>query len=400
MQQNSEQRRGTFGTGLFVSAILHVGFAAALLFQWPITQPEPEKEETVKVEMVQEPEKKPELEKKSEPEKKPEPEKKVEPVVKPTPETKPQEKPEPQPKGEEAKPAEKQAEKTEEKPPAKAEEQPAKQQPGEKQIEEAREPAGRSPPQAFESAAKEGGKEAGGDRPSEPEKMPDTEPQVDRVLPPAGQQTPQKTEPDLSKPQDKPVETRDVAKLPELELPESVNPSDTLNEGEALIENVPTPQARPKDIPAVSQATVQELAAANVPASDTRSSRPPSELKKARELYSENTLSDPRIRQALGQLPRERRIVQMCMIETLEQVRRTRPDTVPQGLFFDPRDGSPISGQVMTAMGAAYKISGGWIDVDFKCTVNADADGITAFSFAVGGSVPKSQWQARRFPKN
>lgn len=203
----------------------------------------------------------------------------------------------------------------------------------------------------------------------------------------------------LRKRRDVPAETLAAAKLPELNLPEAANANAVLNEGEALIETVPIPLAKPQDRPVdVTVSDPQKVASAD--GTDARPTRPPSELKRAEELYSDDTLSDPRVRQALGKLPRDRRIVQMCMIETLEQVRRTREDTVPQGLFFDPRNGSPISGQVMTANGAAYKTAQGWIDVDFKCTVNAEADGIAAFSFAVGGSVPKSQWQARRFPKN
>ena len=376
MQQKIFKGRAGFGAGLAVSLVAHLGLAVFFLLRLPTDQPKPEKEETVQVEMVPEPEKKP------------------------------QEKPAPRPKPQEdIQPVEKPAEKAGEKPVAKAESQPvnkpAEKQPEAKKTEEKEVKAAPLPPQAFEAAVRDGDKEAGGDRPSEPEKKPDIEPRVDRALPPSGQETPQKPEPDLTRPQDKPVETPAVARLPELDLPESVDPTDVLNEGEAPIETVPTPQARPKDVPTDSQAVaVQELASAENQAPDARPNRPPSELTSATELYSADTLSDPRVRQALGKLPRERRIVQICMIETLEQVRHSRPDTVPQGLFFDPRNGSPISGLTMTAKGAAYKTAGGWIDVDFKCTVNDDVDNITAFSFAVGGSVPKSQWQARRFPKN
>ncbi|URK87364.1 hypothetical protein LP421_28240 [Rhizobium sp. RCAM05350] len=123
--------------------------------------------------------------------------------------------------------------------------------------------------------------------------------------------------------------------MPELNLPEATNANPVLNEGEALIETVPIPKAKPQDRPVdVAMSDPQRVASAD--GSDARPKRPPAELKQASELYSADTLSDPRVRQALGKLPKDRRIVQMCMIETLEQVRRARPDTVPQGLFFDP----------------------------------------------------------------
>lgn len=395
MQQNSEKWWGTFKAGLLASAALHVVAAAFLIFDMPVIPQQPEEQEVVKVEMVPEPETKPEPEKKAEPEKKPEPE------------TKPEPKPEPV---EEVKPVEKPVDKAEEKPAEKAEPQAA-DKPAAGQADAQKAPAGKTEvqkaeaekaaaqPQALESAAKEGAKEAGGDRPSEPEKQAEPEPRAERAAPLTSEQAPDEIEPQLRKPLDTPAETAAAAKLPELDLPEAANANPLLNEGEALIERVPIPQVKPQDRPVdAAVSDPQKLASAD--GADTRPSRPPAELKRAKELYSADTLSDPRVRQALGKLPRDRRIVQMCMIETLEQVRRTREDTVPQGLFFDPRNGSPIAGQVMTANGAAYKTAQGWIDVDFKCTVNAEADGITAFSFAVGGSVPKSQWQARRFPRN
>ncbi len=404
MQQNSEKWWGTFKAGLFASVALHAIAAALLMFDLPMTPPRPAEEEVVKVEMVPEPETKPEPEKKFEPEKKPEPEEKPEPQEKPEPEKKPQE---------DAKPGEKTVEKPEEKPAEKADQQPVEKplaeqaaaekadaQKAEAAKTEARKTAAQPlQPQAFESAAKQGGTEAGGDRPSEPEKKAEPEPRAERALAQPSQQAPEQVEANLRKPLDTIAETPAAARLPQLNLPEAATANPVLNEGEALIETVPIPQAKPQDRP-VDAALSDPQKIASADGSEARPSRPTSALKQTSELYSADTLSDPRVRQALGKLPRDRRIVQMCMIETLEQVRRTREDTVPQGLFFDPRNGSPISGQVMTANGAAYKTAQGWIDVDFTCTVNAEADGIAAFSFAVGGAVPKSQWQARRFPKN
>ncbi|URK87363.1 hypothetical protein LP421_28235 [Rhizobium sp. RCAM05350] len=63
MQQNSEKRWDTFKAALFASVAVHVVAAAFLIFDLPMTPPQPEAEEVVKVEMVPEPEKKPEPEK-------------------------------------------------------------------------------------------------------------------------------------------------------------------------------------------------------------------------------------------------------------------------------------------------------------------------------------------------
>jgi Domain of Unknown Function (DUF930) len=368
MQQTLEKRRGSFGAGLFASVALHVAVAALVLFRLPPSPPEPEKEETVKVEMVPEPEKKPEQ--------------------KPAPEAKPKAEAKPQA---EVKPAAQKA--GEEKPatPAKAEQRPAEEQAETRKVL----------PQGFESAANEGGKEAGGDRPSEPEKRPEAEPRADRAAPADENKVTEEAKLQIQKPDAVPDETPKAAKLPELELPESERASQILNEGEAAIETVPKPMSKPRQKPVDAKpANPQQFASADNKSADAKPQRPPSEMKAASELYSANALSDPRVRQALGKLPKERRVVQICMVETLEQIRRARPDTLPEGLFFDPPKGTPLSGPVLNGEGSAYRSGGAWYDVDFHCTVNEKADAITAFSFSIGGAVPKGQWKARRLPVN
>ena len=119
-------------------------------------------------------------------------------------------------------------------------------------------------------------------------------------------------------------------------------------------------------------------------------------LKKAKGLYSKKTLSDPRVKQALGELPPNRRIVQLCSIEALEQVRHARPDAFPDVLVPYSRSGGIIEDHVLSAKGGAFRSQNNWYDVDFRCEVDADTTEVVAFSFAIGGAVPKSQWKARR----
>ena len=194
--------------------------------------------------------------------------------------------------------------------------------------------------------AKEGGKEAGGDRPSEPEKKAEPEPRAERAVPLASEDTPKDDEPQQRKPLDKPAEVAAAAKLPELNLPETANANAVLNEGEALIETVPIPQAKPLDRPwwDVAVSDPQKVASAN--GARRRKTEPSARRIEAGKgtLFRTIRFPIPASVRALGKLPWDRRIVQMRMIETLEQVRRTREDTVPQGLLFDPRNGSPISG--------------------------------------------------------
>lgn len=355
MQQKIFKGRAGFGAGLAVSLVAHAGLAVLFLLRLPTDQPEPQKEAAIEVEMVPAPEKKP-AEKK--------PEKKAAPPQK---------------------------EKSAEKPG-----QPARQAAEKKTAEK---PAEAPPqqPQAFESASRDGGKLAGGGRPSEPQNTPDNAKSLGRADPKAGQETPLKAEPDLRQTQEKPDDTPSLAKPPEVDLPETANLEAQVNEGEALVETVPVPQARPKGHQPMEQS---ERASTDKTPSDARPQRPPSELTAATELHAADTLSDPRVRQALGKLPKERRIVQICMVEALEQIRRARPETLPQGLFFDPQNGAPIVEGVLTATGAAYRSGDAWYDVDFQCSVDAEAEAITAFGYRIGNAVPRAEWKTRRFPKD
>ncbi|THK36553.1 DUF930 domain-containing protein [Ensifer sp. MPMI2T] len=156
----------------------------------------------------------------------------------------------------------------------------------------------------------------------------------------------------------------------------------------ASLENVPVPAQRPP-LETAEEQQPPEPAGAKV---DLRSD----ELVPAKELFSPNALSNPRIKQALGKLPVKARIAQICSIEALEQIRNQRPGAFPDMLA---RAGT-ISNSVLTAIGSAYRSKANWYNVDFKCEVDAEATSVVSFSFAVGGAVPKSEWDARRLPLN
>ena len=50
---------------------------------------------------------------------------------------------------------------------------------------------------------------------------------------------------------------------------------------------------------------------------------------KAKKIYSKDALANPRVKQALGKLSPTDRVIQICGIEALEQIRHHRPDIVP-----------------------------------------------------------------------
>ncbi|WP_275783766.1 DUF930 domain-containing protein [Pararhizobium gei] len=349
---------------MLASVVLHAALAGLFLFRLPPSPPEPEKEETVKVEMVPEPVKK-------------EPEKKQEQPPEKAAKTKPANS---EPQQAARKPADVQKEKTANEP---ATTKSANQKPPDERQ-----------PLALESASKEGDKEpASGQssaldlKGSEPSKTEQVKPGTADQLKPASEA--------------KPADTAVSAKLPDLALPEAATTRESISEPQAIEKTAPEAETKPETVIPQPRPQVQAEIVRDASVTGGGSRQPLADLKPARKLYSADALSDPRVRQALGKLSRERRIVQMCMVEALEQIRRDRPETPPMGLFFDPqKQGSPFSGNSLTATRGAFRSANGWYDIDFRCTVTQAADGISAFSYSIGGAVPPNEWQARNFPRD
>ncbi|QFI68541.1 DUF930 domain-containing protein [Sinorhizobium alkalisoli] len=253
---------------------------------------------------------------------------------------------------------------------------PPPSQAEEKSPEERTEPSperARAQPQAFESASARLDKE----KPTQPQ------------LPPAAPKTI-----DLSRPKpesaakDEPSVIRTAPAELRVEAKEAVDAAaDAVAPPSAPVpEAKPTPQAAKADKAANPEQTAPERQA---PA-----------LQEARELYSKDALSDPRVKQAIGRLPPKRRIVQLCTIEALEQIRRQRPDAFPDMLVPFGPSGGLVSPDGMSANGGAFRSQRKWYAVDFKCEVSSETTAVVSFSYAIGKAIPKSEWAARQLPRD
>lgn len=121
------------------------------------------------------------------------------------------------------------------------------------------------------------------------------------------------------------------------------------------------------------------------------------ELKKAKEIHSKDMLSDPRVKQAIGKLPMKDRMVQVCSIEALEQIRRQKAGAFPDILA---PIGSETQGTRFAVKNGAFRSQGKWYEVRFQCQVNADAMNIEDFRYNIGQAIPESEWQARDLPRD
>lgn len=121
----------------------------------------------------------------------------------------------------------------------------------------------------------------------------------------------------------------------------------------------------------------------------------PANLTPVQQIYAKDTLADPRIRQALGKLPKRDRILQICGIEALEQVRHQRPNTFPDMLA---PSGGTVSGNSFSVRNGAFRSRARWYAIDFDCQLDDKAMQVTQFSYAIGAEIPSAQWRARELP--
>lgn len=124
---------------------------------------------------------------------------------------------------------------------------------------------------------------------------------------------------------------------------------------------------------------------------------PAKKLTRAREIYSKDAISDPRVKQALGKLAPKDRIIQICGIEALEQVRRHKAGAFPDMLA---REGGSVSATGLTVSDGAFRSQRKWYAIDFTCKANAETMVIDAFSYNIGRAIPEGEWARRQLPRD
>ncbi len=117
---------------------------------------------------------------------------------------------------------------------------------------------------------------------------------------------------------------------------------------------------------------------------------------KATQFYSASILKEPkmaRIRQTLTTFADSERMVQLCNIEGLEQIRRAEPKYDPDTLVGYAMSDLTSNGLTISAAGGAFRSRRKWYGVAFKCTVAANFEGVTAFEFKLGDPIPQDEWE-------
>lgn len=376
--------RGDIGWGIPASILVHVVFVAALFFHLPVDQSEPEREESVQVEIVPPPE---------EPEKKPEEQKAEEKKLeekKPAEEAKPEEKKPPEPaKQEEAKKAEppppppeppkqEEAKKQEPPPPPEPapEEKPAERPPSADQAKGQPLPVLRP---VFEFGEKDGG----------PKKSETGNASKETTNPPAES----KADAQAVEPVKQAEEAPTVVEAPPANaVPDDIQLPEVGVAAASGLRNGPVTGSSP-DVTKTDIVTAPPAASPKSDPSKTPTAAKPVELTEAKTLFSQSETADPVATIAMGSIPRGVRAGQLCSTELQAQLRHAsyQPDYVPV-----PR---LPQGTVLNARGIGFRSAGQWYDLSFQCVINEAATKVLSFAYDVGAPVPRSEWRKRGFPE-
>lgn len=147
---------------------------------------------------------------------------------------------------------------------------------------------------------------------------------------------------------------------------------------------VPVPRPDPKEL---------KPSQADAPASGEGNP----ELKPAKKILASGKRPKPMLRQIMGKLPPQERVAQLCIAETMAQIR------VNKGSFIglQPHTGKdyPIAGNLMNAKGAFNVGNNTWFAVDYRCEVDIDKYIVTDFRFHIGGQFAPEDVKRLKLPE-
>ncbi len=118
---------------------------------------------------------------------------------------------------------------------------------------------------------------------------------------------------------------------------------------------------------------------------------------RATAFYAASLLAEPasaKLRQAMTTLADPERVVQLCDIEAMEQVRRVRPDYDPDMVVPYAMEDTAVQGGALVATGGAFRSRREWYAISFRCTPTRDFEHVEAFEFTLGEAIPHELWDA------
>jgi len=91
-------------------------------------------------------------------------------------------------------------------------------------------------------------------------------------------------------------------------------------------------------------------------------------------------------------------MVQLCNLETMDQIRRWRADFRPERVVPYATAEEKIRGTTIAADGAAFRSRKNWYSLKFKCQLARDGESVIGFEFLVGDPVAREKWDELGLP--
>lgn len=165
-----------------------------------------------------------------------------------------------------------------------------------------------------------------------------------------------------------------------------------------------TPSAMPAAPPATpQQVSVQPEVTGKPSPSSVRPARPSAGGRvTATDYFAAAVLDDPRNRQTretLSTLTSDERLIQICNIEAMEQLKRWKAGFVPNSVVPYAMADPVLSATFMEAKGGAVHANGKWYRLSFSCGATTDLSRVASFAFTLGRPIPQREWEQNSLPE-
>lgn len=166
---------------------------------------------------------------------------------------------------------------------------------------------------------------------------------------------------------------------------------------------VAPPAVRPIAGDSLTTATPSETQADSEPSLPAEKARPSASGQvTATQYFAASVLEDPRnrgTRKKLATLSSDERLIQLCNIEAMEQLKRWKAGFVPDHVVAYATADPLMTATALKAPGAAVYASGNWYRLSFNCTSTPDLQNVAAFDFKLGRPIPRGEWEQDNLPE-
>ncbi len=122
----------------------------------------------------------------------------------------------------------------------------------------------------------------------------------------------------------------------------------------------------------------------------------------ATDYFAAAVLDDPRnreTRETIATLTRDERLIQLCNIEAMEQLKHWKAGFVPNSVVPYAMADPLLKAASMEAPGAAVHAGGKWYRLSFTCGATADLARVASFTFKLGRPIPQREWEQNSLPE-